>query len=741
MFFVAILSFSVYAQGTIEDYKRAETVQELFSNKVYHNPSEFNWVNNRYVWYKDNSQDGIVYYMVDADEKKQDIAFNHNELASQLSSFTQRRIISDSLELTNVTFNNELDVLSFQYHHVAYDFEINDAKLIQKDSVKENDKTNRSYWGGFRDDKKGKPVLSPNKTYKAYIKNHNVYISSSTSSEEIQLSFDGSSGFYYSTHLMWSPDSEKLLAYKVKPGEDHKIYFVESSPKDQIQPKLQERQYRKPGDEVDFISPQLFNVESKKQFKIPTSEIQQQYNLGSFEWSSNSNFVTFEYNQRGHQEYKVFKIDATTGKLSTIIRETSTTFIDYSSKRYKYIVNDSQEIIWASERDGYYHLYLYDVKSGKLKNQITKGKWPVRNVVHVDEKNRVIYFTASGLYDNQDPYFIQYCKVDFDGRNFKKLTFEDGNHHVTFSPDYSKFIDVYSRVDMAPVAVLKETSNKKSLLLLQKANIAALQATGWQTPEPFVAKGRDGKTDIWGIIVRPTNFDEKKIYPVIEYIYAGPHSSFVPKDFTPYYWAMSSLAELGFIVVQIDGMGTSNRSKAFHDVCWQNLKDAGFPDRKLWIKAAAQKYSYIDANRVGIRGTSAGGQNAGAALVFNSDFYDVAVASCGCHDNRMDKIWWNEQWMGYPVGPQYQECSNVVNAHKLQGKLMLMVGEVDDNVDPASTMQFADALISAGKDFELVVLPGENHTAGGEFGERKRRDFFVKHLLHITPPDWSLIYQ
>lgn len=210
---------------------------------------------------------------------------------------------------------------------------------------------------------------------------------------------------------------------------------------------------------------------------------------------------------------------------------------------------------------------------------------------------------------------------------------------------------------------------------------------------------------------------------MIEYIYAGPHSSFVPKSFHSNFWAMSSLAELGFIVVQIDGMGTSNRSKAFHDVCWQNLKDAGFPDRKIWIKEAAKKYPYMDAERVGIRGTSAGGQSAGGALVFNSDFYDVAVASCGCHDNRMDKIWWNEQWMGYPVGPQYAASSNVEHADQLQGNLMLIVGEVDDNVDPASTMQFADALIKAGKDFELVVLPGENHTSGGEFGERKRRDF------------------
>jgi dipeptidyl aminopeptidase/acylaminoacyl peptidase len=275
---------------------------------------------------------------------------------------------------------------------------------------------------------------------------------------------------------------------------------------------------------------------------------------------------------------------------------------------------------------------------------------------------------------------------------------------------------------------------------MQKADISELKKTGWIAPEVFTAKGRDGKTDIWGVIIRPTTFDPNRKYPIIEYIYAGPQDSFVPKNFQSYYWAMSSLAELGFIVVQIDGMGTSNRSKAFHDVCFKNLKDGGFPDRKLWMKAAAAKYPYMNIEKVGIHGTSAGGQNAGAALVFNSDFYDVAVASCGCHDNRMDKMWWNEQWMGYPVGPEYEACSNTANAAQLNGNLMLILGELDDNVDPASTMQFANALIKANKNFELVIVPGMGHSAGGDYGERKRRDYFVEHLLGVTPPTWNEIY-
>ncbi|MDX5479049.1 MAG: S9 family peptidase, partial [Cyclobacteriaceae bacterium] len=295
----------------------------------------------------------------------------------------------------------------------------------------------------------------------------------------------------------------------------------------------------------------------------------------------------------------------------------------------------------------------------------------------------------------------------------------------------------YSRQDLAPVSKLFSLKDEaKELFTIEEADISALRAVGWSAPERFSTKGRDGLTEIWGHIIKPSNFDPSIKYPVIEYIYAGPHSSHVPKTFRPNYGGLNELAELGFIVVQIDGMGTSNRSKAFHDVCYQNLKDAGFPDRKIWIKDAAASRPYIDLERVGIFGTSAGGQNSAGALVFHNDFYKVAVSSCGCHDNRMDKIWWNEQWMG-KIGPHYEACSNTANADKLQGKLMLIVGELDDNVDPASTFQFADALIREMKDFEMIYVPGMGHSSGGEYGERKRRDFFVKNLLGVEPPKWN----
>jgi dipeptidyl aminopeptidase/acylaminoacyl peptidase len=300
------------------------------------------------------------------------------------------------------------------------------------------------------------------------------------------------------------------------------------------------------------------------------------------------------------------------------------------------------------------------------------------------------------------------------------------------------YVDTFSRLDQPDVSVLRSSADTKILMELERGSIDALIKAGWRAPEVFTALGRDGKTDIWGAIFRPSNFDPSKKYPVIENIYAGPQGSFVPKSFSPYN-AMQSLAELGFIVVQIDGMGTSNRSKAFHDVAWKNLGDAGFPDRILWHRAVAAKYPYYDITRVGIYGTSAGGQNALGALLFHPDFYKVSVAAAGCHDNRMDKLWWNEQWMGWPLGPEYAAASNVDNAHKLRGKLLLVVGELDTNVDPASTMQVVNALIKADKVFDLLFIPGAGHTSGGAYGDKKRNDFFVQHLLNVAPPDWNKV--
>lgn len=364
----------------------------------------------------------------------------------------------------------------------------------------------------------------------------------------------------------------------------------------------------------------------------------------------------------------------------------------------------------------------------------------MREVQRVDEEAGRIYFSANGMTQGEDPYRIRYYSIGLDGKGLRCLTPDSGMHKATYSHDMKYLVDVRSTPDMPPVATLRNASDGSERMALEKADASALYAAGWRAPETFAAPGRDGKTLMWGLIYRPSNFDPTKTYPVIEYIYAGPGDQYVPKTFIPYQWSATALAELGFIVVQLDAMGTSFRSRTFENICYKNLKDAGFPDRIAWIKAAARRYPQIDSTRVGIYGTSAGGQESMAAVLFHPEFYKAACSHSGCHDNRMDKIWWNELWMGYPVDSAYVASSNVANAHKLTRPLMLVVGELDDNVDPASTMQVANALIKAGKDFELVVMPGIDHfTTTTPFATHKRYDFFVRSLMHKEPPTWEAL--
>jgi dipeptidyl aminopeptidase/acylaminoacyl peptidase len=584
--------------------------------------------------------------------------------------------------------------------------------------------------GGLRQRRGGlSSTTSPDGQWRAFVKDNNLGIRKAEGGQEVMLSSDGSAGDAYSERVYWSPDSKKLVAMRTKEGQEHKVYLVESSPADQVQPKLVTLDYLKPGDRIAITKPHLFDIEAKKQIAVSDALFANPWSIGDVRWWPDSSRFTFLFNQRGHQALRIIAVDAQSGQARPIVDEQSKTFIDYSGKMFVEYLDDSGEIIWMSERDGWNHLYRYDAKTGEVKNQITKGQWVVRGVERVDRQKRQIWFRAGGIRPGQDPYYIHYARVNFDGTGLTVLTEGDGTHTIQYSPDGRYFLDSYSRVDMPPVNELRRTDTGSLVCALEKADWSALLAAGWRAPERFVAKGRDGITDIYGVIVRPMNFDAGRKYPVIENIYAGPQSSFVPKSFSTM-GRMQELAELGFIVVQIDGMGTSNRSKPFHDVCWKNLGDAGFPDRILWIKAAGAKYPSMDLARVGIYGTSAGGQSALGGLLTHGDFYRAGVADCGCHDNRMDKIWWNEQWMGWPVGPEYAAQSNVTLAPRLEGKLLLMVGEMDRNVDPASTMQVVNALIKANKDFELLVMPGQGHgVAGTPYGWRRLTDFFVRNLL------------
>ncbi len=592
-------------------------------------------------------------------------------------------------------------------------------------------------------DEKEAVVSSPDNKLQIFCRDNNLWKRSEGS--EQPLTTNGDSTYYYSSWGSFSADGRYYATVRIKPAPKRYVYYVESSPKSQLQPILHKQEYAKPGDSLNYRVPVIIDVATGRVIEPATDLFAKQYQVSAPRWDADNRHVTFTYNERGHHVYRVLELSAETGKVRTLIEETNDKYVNYN-RLYRHDFQDGRHILWTSERDGRNHIYLYDREKAQLVRQVTKGEFYVREIQRVDEKNGVIYFSAngkSGLRESdqkqtvEDPYLIHYYKVKLNGKGLTCLTPEEGSHKATFTRDMAYLIDTYSTVTTPPVTVLRSGKNGKILRTLETADISKLEKTGWKAPEVFVAKGRDGKTDIWGIIMRPSNFDPSKRYPIIEYIYSGPGDQYVPKTFKPWIWGMAELAELGFVVVQMDGMTTSFRSRAFEEVCYKNLADAGFPDRMAWIRAAAAKYPYMDIDRVGIYGCSAGGQNALTAVLNHGDFYKAAYAPCGCHDNRMDKIWWNEQWMSYPIDSSYVACSNVENAHKLERPLMLVVGEMDDNVDPASTMQVVNALEQAGKDFELVVITGARHTMGESYGDHKRYDFFVRELQGATPPKWN----
>ncbi len=729
------------AQVTKADYDRATGLRAKLQPLALNVVDRGGWIGKtaRY-WYRKSVAGGNEYWIADASAGTKAVAFDHAKLAAALAAASGEKVEPLGLPFVTVTFVDDGKSVEFAAAGARWSCDLSTYACKKLDGPgPRGPRGGMTMWerGPAPEAASKESKTSPDGKREAFIRNYNVWLRDKETKNETVLSRDGSEGDYYTyASLRWSPDSKKLAAYRLRRGHHRVIQYVESSPADQLQPKYHTMEYAKPGDALDIERPVLFLAETGARLEVDDALFRNPYEMGDIAWRKDGRAFTFEYNGRGHQVYRIVEVDAATGAARAVVEEKSATFFHYSGKKFRHDLDDGREVVWMSERDGWNHLYLYDGAAGAVKSRITAGEWAVRSVDRVDEEKRLVYFQAGGLVPGQDPYFLHACRVSLDGTGFERLTEGEGNHTVAYSADNAYFVDTWSRVDLAPTTEIRRVADKSLVMTVEKGEIGGLVKAGWRAPEVFVAKARDGKTDIWGIVVRPTSFDPRKKYPVIEYIYAGPHSSFVPKSFQA--WSgMRALAELGFIVSQVDGMGTSNRSKAFHDVCWKNIGDAGFPDRILWHKAVAAKYPSYDIGRVGIYGNSAGGQNALGALLFHPEFYKAAVSSCGCHDNRMDKIWWNEQWMGWPLGPEYAASSNVDNAHRLRGDLLLIVGEMDTNVDPASTMQVVNALIKADKVFDLLVIPGGGHGMGGAYGERKMYDFFVRSLLGATPPKWN----
>ncbi len=742
-FYVALVICSLwataFAQGTKADYERADGLRDTTRDKVFRTRVTARWfAENTRFWYRiDLADRRREFVLVHVDEGQRGAAFDHARLAKALTEALGENIDPARLPLDLLQFEGK--ALRFNARDRGWRCDLDSYELAGAEKLEKPPEPTRQR-GRSRDRARGRRggsrsrAESPDGKWEALIEDHNVHVREKESGEKHALSREGTESDAYQSRFYWSPNSRRLVAIRRAKEEEHTVHNIESSPKDQVQPKLHSRQYLKPGDRIAISRPHLFDIAEKSEIPIRDELFGNPWRIDEVRWDPESRRFTFRYNQRGHQVLRIVAVDAETGETGTIVDEHSETFIDYPHKTFTHYLDQTHELIWMSERDGWNHLYRYDSRTAQVMNQITAGPWVVRGVDRVDEEKREIWFRAGGIYPEQDPYYIHHCRIGFDGSGLVVMTRGNGTHEVEFSPDRRFLIDRYSRVDMPAVTELRRVEDGSLVCELERGDASALRKTGWRSPERFVATGRDDRTNIYGVIYRPKSLDEAKKYPIIEHIYAGPQTSYVPKNFRSYY-RQQALAELGFIVVAIDGMGTSNRSKAFHDVCWKNLRDAGFPDRIRWIRAAAERYPYMDTTRVGIYGGSAGGQNTLSGLLHHPEFYKVGAADCGCHDNRMDKIWWNELWMGWPVGEEYADNSNVTHADKLQGKLLLTAGEMDKNVPPESTLQVVGALIKANKDFDFLLVPGGGHGIGdsSRYALRRRRDFFVRHLHGVEP--------
>ena len=615
-------------------------------------------------------------------------------------------------------------------------------------------------------------ILSPNRELAAYIDNFNLWVRNTKTDKRFQLTFDGFNNYGYATNnagwkkskspvLKWSPDSKKIVTFRQDAREVGEMYLTSTNVG---HPKLEAWKYALPGDDKIFeIERLIIDVKSRKIIKFKMNNDFQRSTTtdhiagrdGEFldtQWSDDSSKLAFISTSRDHKEAHLQIADSKTGDVFSLFKENVKTYYESGVRAENWkVLFDSNEFIWYSEKDNWGHLYLYDLSTKKLKNRITSGNWLVRKIMHIDYINREIIFTAGGR-EKGNPYHIYLYKINFDGNKLICLTPERGSHSISSSPNWNYFVTTYSTTNTSPISILKDR-NGKNLLQLSSSNTDELIKNGWQEPLEFNVKARDDKTDLFGIMYLPSDYKKNKKYPILNYIYPGPQSGSVGnysfmvsrKDF-------QSLAELGFIVVSVDAMGTPGRSKSFHDAYYGNMGDNGIPDNIYAIQQLANRYSFMDISKVGIWGHSGGGFASTAAILKYPDFYDVAVSTSGNHDNRNYIADWGEKWHGLlkPLDlnkkdgkldfdiskSNYDIQANQLLVNNLKGKLLLAHGLLDDNVPPSSTFLVVDALINANKDFDLILFPNKRHSYGNlnNYMMRRKWDYFVKHLKSINPP-------
>ena len=728
------------AQGTREDYQRAQQfLPGNLRHRVYIAEVIPHWIAEKSrFWYRKAGTKGTDFILVDRERNTSGPAFDHARLAVSLSKATKRDYQPTELPFDTFDYAKDAKSVSFQVEGTPWTCQLENYEC----------KRGPEPLAGQYEE------ASPNKEWVAYVKEHDLYLRYAATGEIVRLTRDGEESWDYATPIpslrpmvaqgtqdvkqrpavFWSPDSSKLVTYRMDTRNAGRFTNLQFVPPGQLRPKAFSVVYPLPGEVLPKADPVIFDVQKGRRIDVKTPSLEVQFQGGpGFEWFPDNKTIYYEAEERGEKAIELRTVDSETGEQKVVVREKSDHYVDPGETFFRFL-HVSEEILWSSERDGWNHLYLYDQKTGALKNQVTRGPWVVRSIVAVDEKSRRVYFLANGREKGEDPYQTHLYSIGLDGNNVTALTPSNANHTVSLSPDHFCFVDNSSRPDLPGEVILRSVKDGSQIRVLEQTDASELLKENWKFPEAFQGKAKDGATDLYGLIWRPSNFDATKKYPIIEMVYTGPQAFFVPKTFGAALRGLQSVAELGFIVVMVDGRGTTGRSRAFHEFSYRNLGGA-FEDHVAMIQQMAARYSYMDATRVGIFGTSAGAYGAAHAMLAFPDFYKVGIAISGDHDARLDKAWWNELYQGFPVGPDYAEQSNVTMADRLQGHLLIEHGDVDDNVHVVETMRFADALMKANKDFDMLLVPNMYHGEGGNlYLVRRRWDYFVRNLLGVTPP-------
>jgi dipeptidyl aminopeptidase/acylaminoacyl peptidase len=737
------------AAVTVDDYMRAEKFLGYNTNPLVSNGAvQANWLPGDRFWYRNQGVNGPEFTLVDANKASKSPVFNHAAVATALTAAMGKPVTVARLPFAQITIAADLQSFSFttDLKQWTCDVQGTQCSSVDRPATVPNSE------------------LSPDGKMAAFIRDHNLWVRDTATGQDKQLTTDGVKDYGYATDnagwtmsdrpvLKWSPDSKRIATFQQDQRKTGEMYLVNTVAG---HPTLKAWKYPLPGDEhITMIERVIIDVDPVKVTRLKMGQDQHRSTLcddikcgGDWvdvQWSPDSSQVAFVSTSRNHQQANLRMADAATGVIREVLEEKGETFLESGNGRVNWkALTGSNEAIWFSQRDNWGQLYLHDLQTGKQKSQLTSGEGNVTQLMRVDEAGRLLYYQGVGRERGRDPYFRHFYRQTMDGKPAQLLTPEDADHAISLAPSGKFFVDNFSKPDVPTTSVLRDETGKL-VLQLEKMDISRLAATGWKPPMPITVKDRGGVNDLHGLLYRPTNFDPSKKYPIINNIYPGPQTGSVgSRQFSAARSDAQAIAELGFVVVQIDGMGTPWRSKRFHAAYYGNMGDNTLPDQVAGMKELAMRYPWIDIDRAGIYGHSGGGFATAAAMFRYPDFFKVGVSQAGNHDNRVYEDDWAEKWQGLleknaDGTTNYDNQANQLVAHQLKGKLLLAHGSMDANVPFYSTLLVVDALIKANKDFDLIIFPNRGHGFGNEpYMVRRRWDYFVRHLLGVEPPAYEM---